>query len=424
MTTIPILPDTPPATGALPRLGATHLSAAARSMPIVVVMGGRQTGKSTLVRSHPAFANYPYLTLDDVDTRALAMIDPVSLLGRAPRLVIDEVQRAPDMLLALKALVDEQSIQRQRQPGQFILTGSANLLAMRKVRDSLAGRAVYTTLWPMTRREQLGFGEAGSWSDYFETPVTSWYDLARASTAPADDWRLLARTGGYPVPAIELQEPDVRALWFTGYIETWLERDLRDLASLSSSVEMHRLMRLLCARLGQLSNRSAWAGEIGMSATTALRYLDLLEQSWQLVRLEAFTMSRSRRVIKNTKVYWGDTGLALHLAGESQPTGAHFENIILNDLLVWREAQLRRPAIMHWRTVNHEEVDFVVEQANGTLLPIECKTTTRPTYDDVKGLRLFLSEYPEALGGLLLYDGTDVMWMSERVLAVPWWSVI
>ncbi len=408
----------------LPRLGARHLAAAAEVMPVVVVMGGRQTGKSTLVRSHPRFASYPYLTLDAADIRREARDDPETLLRRAPNLIIDEVQREPSLMLALKAFVDEQTAQHGRIPGRFILTGSANLLAMRRVRESLTGRAVYTTLWPMTRRERLGMGDAGNWSEYCTTPVASWYDLASASTAPADDWQLLARSGGYPVPALELPSAEAQALWFQGYLDTYLDRDVRDLATIASSVDLYRLMRLLCTRLGQLVNRSAWAGEIGMPATTAHRYFDLLEQSWQLVRLEAFAVNRSRRLIKGAKVYWSDTGFALHLAGSPEPTGFHFENLILHDLLVWRDAQLRRPAVMHWRTVNHQEVDFVVEQPDGALLAIECKTTTKPTRDDARGLRLFLDEYPDALGGLLLHTGEEIAWIADRVLAVPWWRVV
>jgi hypothetical protein len=228
----------------LPRVAAQHLTVGADVMPIVVIMGARQTGKSTLVRSHPTFGSYAYLTLDTVDIRAQAKSDPRALLRRAPRLVLDEIQRDPDLVVALKEVIDELAHEGKRTPGQFVLTGSANLLEMRKVKESLAGRAVYTTLWPMTRREQLGLGTAGMWSEFFTSPAAQWYDLVIASTAPAADWREHVGMGGYPIPALDLPTADQRAVWFQGYIDTYLDRDLRDLADIGSPLDMKRLMRI------------------------------------------------------------------------------------------------------------------------------------------------------------------------------------
>jgi predicted AAA+ superfamily ATPase len=183
---------------------APVLDRAARAMPVVVVTGARQTGKTTLLRDLQAAGPRTYLSLDDLDTLGQARDAPADLLARAPRLVLDEVQRAPELLLAVK-----QSVDRDRRAGQFILTGSANLLLARTVSESLAGRATYTTLWPLTRREQLGQAAAGRWDDLLAAPEREWADVLAASPAEPEDWRALARRGGFPTPAI------LAAPWWT-----------------------------------------------------------------------------------------------------------------------------------------------------------------------------------------------------------------
>ena len=408
----------------LPRFASNHLLASTNALPVTVLMGSRQTGKSTLVRTLPSLKDHLFLTLDRADIREQAQRDPHALLRSAPKVIIDEVQRDPALVLAIKEIVDENAYSGQRQVGQFIVTGSANLLEMQRVNESLAGRAAYTTLWPMSRREQRGHGAAGMWSDFFATATMDWLDLVQSTTAIAADWRELARVGGYPTPAVEQTTTDDRALWFEGYLETYLDRDLRDLASLNNPLDMRRLMRIAAHRVGQLVNRSAWAHEAGVAPTTAFRYLDLLEQSYQLIRLEVYAVNRGKRLVKSPKAYWSDTAMAWHLAGTPPLSGFHFENVVVQDLLVWRDAQLQKPAIMHWRTTTQDEVDFIVEQPDGRLLAIECKSGERPTHDDADGLRLFLREYPAAVGGLLLHSGSETRWISDRVLSVPWWRVM
>jgi hypothetical protein len=406
----------------LPRLAAAHLAAAARVMPIVVVMGARQTGKSTLVRHHPSFRRYPYLTLDRSDVRAQAKEDPASLLERAPRLVLDEVQRDPDLLLALKAYVDAQP---RRTPGQFVLTGSANILSMKHVRDSLAGRASYTTLWPMSRRERLGFGDAGVWSRLAECEFEQWGAIVRDSENPADDWRSLARLSGYPTPALDCATDEARAVWFQSYVDTYLDRDLQDLSAIASQPDFRRLMRIAALRLGAMVNRAEWARDSGLPATTVARYLDLLETSYQFVPIEAYATNRTKRLIKSPKAYWSDTGLAMFVAGEHEARGAHLENLVLSDLLAWRDSLAQRPAIMHWRTTTGEEVDFVVELSDGSLIAIECKGGSNPTYADTKGLRVFLDEYGDNVrGALLLHGGSETYRAAPRILATPWWRAM
>ncbi|MFL6199293.1 MAG: ATP-binding protein [Thermoanaerobaculia bacterium] len=400
----------------LPRALEASLTSALRSFPVVVVTGSRQTGKSTLVRP---LDGRPYLTLDNLEILERARQQPDALVRNSDRMTLDEVQRSPDLLLAVKRAVDE-----RRVPGRFLLIGSANLLLMQKVSESLAGRAAYLTLWPLTRREQLGLGQAGAWSRLFAAPDREWRDLLLAEDVPEEDWRPLATRGGYPVPVRELEDDQARSLWFDGYTRTYLERDLQDLSTVTSLVDFRRLMRAACLRLGGLVNQTELGRDVGVPQPTVNRHLSLLEASYQLVRVPPFSVNRTRRLIKSPKLFWCDTGLALHLAGESEPRGAHLENLVLSDLLAWRDTQVPRPEILYWRTASGAEVDLVVEH-QGKLLPIEIKTSDKPRLADTRGLTLFREEYPDlARTGLLLHGGQKVEWLADGVLAAPWWRVI
>lgn len=302
----------------LPRALQASLDLALRPFPVVVITGSRQTGKSTLVRSLAEPPGRSYRTLDDLEILERARQQPEALVRDAGRMTLDEVQRSPDLLLAVKRVVDE-----ARTPGRFLLTGSANLLLMQRLSESLAGRAAYLTLWPLTRREQLGLGTAGAWSRLFEARDEEWRDVLEAETVPAEDWRELALRGGYPIPAHELADPAARSLWFDGYTRTYLERDLQDLSTVTSLVDFRRLMRAACLRLGNLVQQTELGRDVGLSQPTVHRHLGLLETSYQLVRVPAFAVHRTKRLIKTPKLYWCDTGLALHLAGEPEPRGAH-----------------------------------------------------------------------------------------------------
>ena len=403
----------------LPRLASGPLVRAAGVMPVVVITGARQTGKSTLVRDLGPPGERLYLTLDDLDVLGQARSDPDDLASRARRITLDEVQREPDILLAVKRLVD-----RRREPGRFLLTGSANLLLMRRVSETLAGRASYLALWPMTRRERLGLGRAGIWEELLDAKDPDWRDLVLSQELPREDWRQRARQGGYPVPALGIEYPSDRSIWFDGYTRTYLERDLQELSAVAGLPDLRRLMRSVCLRLGQLVNQADLGRDAAVPQPTVHRWLNLLETSYQLVRLPAYAVNRTKRLIKAPKLYWADTGLALFLAGMDEPAGAHLENLVLGDLLAWRDARLDRADVFYWRTAIGEEVDFVIEAA-GKLVPIEVKSATRPRVNDIKNLRIFQEEYGHSCRpGLLLHTGEQVEWLTPRVLACPWWKVL
>ena len=401
-----------------PRHAAGALVRATKVMPAVIVSGARQTGKSTLVGRVVNEPGRLYLTLDDLDVLGQARTAPDDLVGRAARVTLDEVQRAPDLLLAVKRAIDS-----GRRPGRFVLTGSANLLLMRQVSETLAGRASYLTLWPMTRREQMGLGRCGIWEDLLGSEDDEWPGIVTAQEVDREDWQALARRGGYPVPALELQSAADRHTWFAGYTQTYLERDLQDLSSVAGLPDLRRLMRAVCLRLGQLLNQAELGRDVAVPQPTVHRWLNLLEASYELVRLPAYAAHRTKRLIKAPKVYWADTGLALHLSG-GEPGGAHLENLVLGDLLAWRDARGRRADVLYWRTAAGEEVDFVIE-AEGKVVPIEVKATARPRVSDARHLSSFRQEYRgRSRAALLLHTGDRVEWLAPGVLAAPWWKVL
>jgi uncharacterized protein len=402
----------------LPRLVSAALSERMRVMPAVVLTGARQTGKSTLAEQFVPGARR-YATLDDLDVLDAARRDPEVLVGGTGPVTLDEVQREPELLRAVKRAID-----RDRTPGRFLLTGSANLLSMRQVSESLAGRANYLTLWPMTRREQRGLGRCGRWEELFATPDAGWRDLLGDEKEIAEDWCMLARRGGFPTPALQLATASDRRIWFDGYVRTYLERDLQDLAAISALPDFRRLMRAACLRMGQLVNQTELARDVALPQPTVHRWLNLLEISYLLVRLPAYAVNRTKRLIKTPKIYWGDTGVAMQLAEMEEPGGAHLENLVLQDLLAWRDARIERAELGYWRTSIGEEVDFVIE-AGGKLLPIEVKSTARPRIGDAAHLRTFRAEYgKKARAGLLLHTGNTIEWLAPDVLAAPWWRVL
>ncbi|MGH7831142.1 MAG: ATP-binding protein [Candidatus Binatia bacterium] len=411
----------------LPRLLAPVVEDSLRQFPVVVLTGARQTGKSTLVQNLPSAGSRSYSTFDDLDILARAKQSPETLLEQSEQVTLDEVQRVPEILLSIKRAVD-----RQRRKGRFLLTGSANLLLLRKVSESLAGRAIYLTLLPMSEREKRGVADPGPWPELVTAKgVKDFVASFRGHGAYKQDWADSAVVGGYP-PVVLAESQTERVRWFEGYVRTYLERDLQDIASISALIDFRRLMGLAALRLGQITNQSELARDAALSQATVHRYLNLLEASYQIVPLPAFTRSRSKRLIKAPKIFWTDTGFAAFLAGIFSPgdirshtlAGAMLENLILTQILTWRETESPRPHVYYWRTASGIEVDFVIESRHG-LLPIEVKTTSRARLEDVRSLDFFLDEYSkDARIGLLFYGGKELVPLTPRIFAVPVGAVL
>jgi uncharacterized protein len=401
-------------TGAyVPRELARRVGRALDALPVVVVTGLRQAGKTTFLQREPALAGRRYLSLDDFATLEAARRDPEALLSGAQPVTIDEAQRCPELLVALKRVVD-----RRRGNGRFLISGSANFALLHGVTESLAGRAVYLTLSPFTRRELA--------LDTADRPfVLSLLDTGVPPRRESDrirDTEILA--GGMPVVALgEAKEPD---LWFLGYEQTYLERDVRNLAQVADLVEFRNLLRLAALRGGQLLNLSELARDAKTTAATVNRYLGLLETSFVIARLAPYLRSRTTRLLKSPKLYVADSGLAAHLTDvrDLRPTadeplrGALFETYVHQNLAAILTAQEDRAELGFWNVQGRHEVDFVLASRR-RCVAIEAKAASRFSERDTSALRAFLHKTPGAVAGVLAYNGHEVAPLGDRVFAVP-----
>jgi predicted AAA+ superfamily ATPase len=389
-----------------------RLVGALRRLPVVVLSGLRQTGKSTLLQNEAALARgHAYRTLDDFATLAAARANPESLLAGA--VILDEVQRCPELLVALKRSVDE-----QRRPGRFILSGSANLALLGHVSETLAGRAGYFTLHPMTRREQRGTTAKPP----FLVKFLAAPGVSTGRAEPVTEREVLG--GGLPLAC--LGPADGVAEWFRGYVQTYVERDVRQLSQVTDLVAFRTLAQLAALRTGQVLVISTIARDAKLNAVTAGRYLDLLETSFLIRRLPPFLKNRSSRLIKSPKLYFTDSGLAAHLAGvvsleaghEELLRGALFETYVAQNLAALLEAHRPEARLSYWHEQGRHEVDFVIE-AGRKVFAIEVKATTRWNESDLSGLRAFLERTPACLAAVLAYNGKEAVKLDERLFALP-----
>ncbi len=400
-----------------PRWITPALQAASHDHPVVVLSGARQVGKSTLLLNSEPFRNWRFHSLDDFDTLQQARENPESLWAGINQVVLDEVQKAPELLSVIKQVVDRHSRQYR-----FMLSGSANLLLMRQVSESLAGRAVYFILDPMT----LGEAHKNQPPDVLSQALSGVFPDETALPSPPPDGIADLLRGLMP-PLLTLDTPRSWVRWWDGYVATYLERDLRQISQIESLLDFRRLMELAALRSAQLINQSDLARDAQLSQPTAHRYLKLLETTHMFERLPAFTASRTTRIVKAPKAFWNDTGLAVFLSGyfdehdlrEARELGSYFETLIYHHLRVLSRLMTPAGRLYFWRTRSGVEVDFVVEHGR-RLLAIEVKRTAQPSYGDTTGLRAFLVDHPKAAGGLLLHSGREIRRLDKNIVAMPW----
>jgi len=408
----------------IPRLQTARLRAALAAMRVVVVTGARQTGKTTLVREIGREDGRTFLSLDRPETLAIAERDPETLWEGLDKVTIDEVQRSPRMLNLIKLEVDRRAVK-----GRFLLTGSANLLLMDRVSDSLAGRAAYLTLPGLTVAERLG-NRGGELLSYLLNAPDAGAVLAAGGDFDCPGAWTIARAtfdGGFP-EAVALESDEARDLWREGYVATYLERDLRNLSQIADLPDFLRFTRLAMLRSGQLVNIDGLARDAGLAPSTARRWLNLLEVSCLAVTLRAYSVSRTRRLIKSPKLYGDDSGLACHLCGVGEAAqlktsfhlGALFETLVLQHVRAFSQELRGGAEVMYWRTARGEEVDFVIETPH-RLLPIEVNSSRSLRANDWRGLTTFLDEYPDAAPiGIILYAGDEWLRLARNVVAIPW----
>lgn len=387
--------------------------------PAVLLHGARQTGKSTLVQ-HITSGDYRarYLTFDDTALLAAATADPPGFLaGLDGPVALDEVQRVPELFMAIKADID-----RDRRPGRYLLTGSANVLTLPKLSESLAGRMEILPLWPLSQGEIEGHREA-----FVDVAFGS--RLPKVTRATERQAQLIERVlrGGYPEPYARSGWSRRRA-WFNSYVTTILQRDVRDLANIEGLTAMPRLLALLASRVGSLLNHADISRSLAMPQTTLKRYMALLEGIFLAQLLPPWSSNVGKRLVKSPKLYLNDTGLAASLLGQdraralksSQFLGPLVENFIVMELrkqIAWSQTQ---PAAFHFRTLSGQEVDVVLESPSGKVVGVEIMTSVAVDSDDFNGLRVLADQAGERfVRGVVLYGGPEVVPFAKRMHAMP-----
>ena len=380
--------------------------------PVTIITGARQTGKSTLLLNEEPFCDRQYLSFDDLDVLGQAKRNPESLLSLGHNVVIDEVQKAPQILPVIKRIVDKNRQQR------FVLSGSANLLLMKQVTESLAGRSSYFVLLPFSLRE---------WQ---KKSPTLFIELVRGKLPAEKKFDavdpLFYMFRGFLAPVLNFQNTEQIVAWWEGYTKTYLERDLRDLTEISSLSDFKRVMEVCAIKSGSILNEMDVARKCGMSQPTVHRYINLLEASCLFIKLRPYTKGKLRRIIKSPKGYFLDPGLVSYLAGYRDYNtiplefqGYLFETLILLHLNIY--ASLLNGNLYYWRTWGgkEKEVDFVLE-AGRNIIAIEVKLAKKVNYDDIQNIQTFIEDHPMTVAGLVVYAGCELQHLTKNIIAVPW----
>ncbi|MDD2809131.1 ATP-binding protein [Rhodoferax sp.] len=383
---------------------------------VVLLAGPRQAGKTTLARLY-ASADRPYLTLDDPATLAAARSDPTGFVRGLQQAVIDEVQRAPDLLLAIKESVD-----KDQAPGRFLLTGSTNLMAMPLVADSLAGRLEVITLLPFAQAEL-----AGTQGDLLDRLFDGAGLPGVVNPMVGDDLMDCVLKGGYP-EALHRTSASRRQAWLQDYVALILDRDVRDIANIDQLDRMPRLLDVLAAHAGQLVNHSSYGAALGLTTPTAQKYVGILERLFLLRQVPPWSHNAVSRLTKTPKLHFLDTGLlaalrdatAAQLQKDRTNYGPLLENFVVSEvlkLITWSDKRLR---VSHFRTKEQDEIDLVLEDRQGRVIGIEVKASATVRPQDLRGLRQLQAAVGDKfVHGLVLHDHDRITPFDEKLHAVP-----
>ncbi|WP_449062515.1 ATP-binding protein [Planomonospora algeriensis] len=384
---------------------------------VVLVNGARQSGKSTLVRQLAKAGDTEWRDLDDPLTRQAALSDPSGFVDFPERMVIDEIQRAPELLLAIKSQVDADP-----RPGRYLLTGSSRLLALRGLPDTLPGRMETIELWPFAQGEIDGRPDGFIDAVFAQGPgLRHTSQLARADYAE----RLIR--GGYP-EAVARTNARRRQRFFDSYVGDLINRDVMQLSEIERTAELRALIKLLAARSGQLLVVQALSRDLGLPGTTTARFLALLEEVFLMKRVPAWSKNISNRAVHTPKIAFVDSGVAANLLGTDARSllrpgstfGPLLEGFVLMELArqtTWSDTPVE---LYHYRTKDKVEVDAVLETRQGQVVGVEVKAASTVRPEDFKGLRHLAERIgPDFVAGLVLHTGTQTFSFGDRMLAVP-----
>ncbi len=387
---------------------------------VVCLLGARQSGKTTLVQSIAAGEHSArYVSLDDEGALELARADPTGFVAGAGRLSIDEVQRAPELLLAIKRVVDADNTR-----GQFLLTGSANILTLPRIADALPGRIVYLILWPFSQRELI----EGSPGAFLENAFAGQAPEVKGAPVGRSGYAERIVRGGFP-ESVGAEAPG-RRRFFSGYADSILGREVGEVASVKDIGAAARVLRLVAARSAALSNLSSIGRELGIDHKTVANHLRALEQLFLIVRLPAWHSNLGHRVVRTAKLHIADTGMLCSLIGvdakrletDGEVAGSVFETFVVNEVVRQLSVSDLGPLLNlhHYRDRRGHEVDLVIEHADGGILAIEVKASATPRLGDIAGLRILRDRLGERFRmGLLLHVGPDSIPLGDRISAVP-----
>jgi len=400
-----------------PRFSLPHLTEALQDTPVVLIHGPRQCGKTTLARAVGDEAGYAYISFDDDVLRASVLADPVGFVADLPdKVVLDEVQRVPELFTALKVAVD-----RDRRPGRFILTGSANVLLLPRLADSLAGRMEILRLHPLAQSEL-----AAKQPDFLNALFGDGFKANQQARLGRELAERIA-AGGYPA-ALSRPASRRRVTWYRDYIETLVQRDVRDMARISSLDVLPRLLALAAGQTARLLNVADLASPFQLSRPTIRDYVTLLARVFLLEELPPWHNNRLSRLVKTPKLHFGDTGLACALLGVDAAAlwadrtllGQLLETFIFQELrrhASWRDDPI---SFFHFRDKDGVEVDIVLEGAGQRVAGVEVKAAATVTATDFRGLRkLKESAGSRFAGGVVLYDGEVTTPFGDKLFAVP-----
>lgn len=401
----------------------------------LVLTGARQTGKTTFCENIlPSYLKLPftYISFDDPDERLRFQNSAIGILEAVdtPLVILDEVQKIPALFDPLKYVIDKQERTKTQQKKHFILTGSSQLLLMKNIKESLAGRVALLNLYPFAFSEVSGMEGTQLLSKIWKGHSFPEKEEARFIALSPEKVRRLIQLrdehqqwGGYP-PVWQRKDGTDKINWLKDYRKTYIERDISDVGQVAHIETFVLVQKLLCARTAQILSISEVARDAALSVNTVKRYINLLSMTFQCFPLKPYHENVSKRFVKSPKIYFSDVGLNKAILGEmSISSGAMYENWVFAELIKWKQLQPAEPDLYFYRTSGGMEIDFLIAGA-GKILPVEVKSSDKVDYADGKNIASFMSEHTrQSPVGLIIYRGRKITEIRKNIWAVPDWAL-